>query len=306
LRPSLAAGSARDRNPETDWQLKTSEFRLLSSTAVPSIGRLQFLEAPAKGSERARSEPAGTLVLLHAFPLHAGMWEAQLPLAEGGWRVIAPHFRGMGGFAGPAVDGRSTTMDDYAADVIDLLDALHVDEAVVGGLSMGGYVAFAMFRHAPRYFRGLILADTRPQADSADVLDGRRRLLATLDARGPAAVADEMIPRLVGATTQRERSDIVDQVRRLIVESSAQGIAAGIAALMSRADSTPLLGSIHCPTLVLVGEEDVITPVTMAEDMARAIAGAQLVKVQHAGHLTSLERPDTFNAAVGRFLEKRV
>src|SRR5688500_12712764 len=115
---------------------------------MPSIGKHRYVEAaPAEGAGRPR--PRGALVLIHAFPLNARMWEPQLALAEHGWRVIAPQLRG---FDGDTRDpGQS--VDDYAGDVIDLLDALHIPDAVIGGLSLGGYVTFAMFRHAPRYFR---------------------------------------------------------------------------------------------------------------------------------------------------------
>ncbi len=125
--------------------------------------------------------PRGTLVLIHAFPLNARMWEPQLALAANGWRVIAPHLRG---FDGGSTDPAATSMDDYAGDVIDLLDALHVEDAVIGGLSMGGYVTFALLRHAPRYFRGLVLADTRPQADTPEGVEGRRKMLALVRRKG--------------------------------------------------------------------------------------------------------------------------
>src|SRR3981081_1418368 len=111
---------------------------------MPSLGRFRFLEAQPQGTGR----PRGTLVLIHAFPLNARMWEPQLALASGGWRVVAPQLRGMDGGSS---DPLPSSMDDYAADVIDLLDALRIEDAVIGGLSMGGYVAFAIFRHAPRY-----------------------------------------------------------------------------------------------------------------------------------------------------------
>ncbi|HEV3141067.1 MAG TPA: alpha/beta fold hydrolase, partial [Vicinamibacterales bacterium] len=114
---------------------------------MPTIGRFRYLEATPRGNVRAR----GVLLLLHAFPLNARMWEAQLALAEQGWRVIAPQMRGVdGGTADPPTQ----TLDDYAGDVIDLLDRLHVEEAVIGGCSMGGYLAFALLRLAERYVRG--------------------------------------------------------------------------------------------------------------------------------------------------------
>ena len=128
---------------------------------MPTIGRLRYLEAAPPAGARAR----GTLVLLHAFPLNARMWEGQLGLADTGWHVIVPQLRGFDGGGG---DPPAASMDDYAGDVIDLLDALHVKQAVIGGLSMGGYVAFAVLRLAARYVQGLILADTRSQADTPE------------------------------------------------------------------------------------------------------------------------------------------
>jgi pimeloyl-ACP methyl ester carboxylesterase len=231
------------------------------------------------------------------------MWESQLSLAERGWRVIAPHYRGMDG---AHTDPPASSVDDYAADVFDLLDALHVDEAVVGGLSMGGYVAFALFRHAPRYFQGLILADTRSQADSPEAVEGRKRLLAVARDKGPSAVADEMLPKLLGETTRRENPSLVESVRTLILSSSSAAIGGAITALMTRPDSTSLLESIHCPTLIVVGEEDTLTPPAMSRDLQRGIAGSELAVIRRAGHLTSLEQPASFNAELARFLDHRV
>ena len=145
---------------------------------MPSIGRLRYLEAAPRSDDR----PRGTLLLLHAFPLNARMWERQLALADTGWRVIAPQLRGFDAGGG---DPPATSVDDYAGDVIDLLDALHVKQVVVGGLSMGGYVAFALLRFAARYVQGLVLADTRSQADTPEGVAGRTRLLQVRSGQGP-------------------------------------------------------------------------------------------------------------------------
>ncbi len=188
------------------------------------------------------------------------MWEGQLELADRGWHVVAPQFRGVDGAAG---DPPTATIDDYAGDVIDLLDALHVKQAVVGGLSMGGYAAFAILRNAARYVQALILADTRPQADTPEGIEGRKKMLQLVEQKGPAAVADEMIPKLLGETTRRTRPEVAERVRSLVLASSAESIAGGVRALMTRPDSTPLLPTIHVPTLILVGAEDTITPPTL-------------------------------------------
>jgi 3-oxoadipate enol-lactonase len=231
------------------------------------------------------------------------MWEGQLPLADAGWRVIAPQLRGFDGGAG---DPPAASVDDYAGDVIDLLDALHVKQAVIGGLSMGGYVAFALLRLAARYVQGLVLADTRSQADTTEGVAGRTRLLQVVQDKGPSAVADEMIPKLLGETTRSTRPAVVELVRSLAVANSSDAIAGAIRALMTRPDSTPLLSSIHVPTLVLVGDEDEVTPPAASEEMHRAIAGSELVRIPRAGHLSNLEQPELFNAALAAFLTHRV
>jgi pimeloyl-ACP methyl ester carboxylesterase len=236
------------------------------------------------------------------------MWEPQLVLSEQGWHVVAPHYRGMdepawgaGGRAWPVL-----SVDDYAADVVDLLDALKIEEAVFVGLSIGGYVAFSLLRLAPRYVRGLVLADTRSTADTPEGVEGRKRLLTVLREAGPAAVADEMVPKLLGETSRRERPALADQARSLALSNSPAGIAGAITVLMTRPDSTPTLASIHCPTLIIVGDEDTLTPPATSRDLLRGIAGSELTVVPKAGHLSSMETPDAFNAALARFLEHRI
>ncbi|HEY1910585.1 MAG TPA: alpha/beta fold hydrolase [Vicinamibacterales bacterium] len=268
---------------------------------MPSVGRLRYLEALPSGAAAAR--PRGVLVLLHAFPLNARMWEDQLVMAERGWRVLVPQFRG---FDTVSVEPAVSSMDDYAGDIIDLLDALHIKQAVISGLSMGGYVAFAMLRLAARYIHALILADTKPQADTPDAVAARRRMLEMLEAKGASAIADEMLPKLLGDTTLAARPQIVDQVRSLVLANASDGIAGAIRALISRQDSVPLLASIHVPTLIIVGDEDRVTPRPLSEAMQQAIPGSELVVIGGAGHLSNLEQPAAFNLALTRFLDHRV
>ena len=266
---------------------------------MPAIGRLRYLEA----APRSGARPRGTLLLLHAFPLNARMWEGQLALADDGWRVIAPQLRGFGEGAG---DPPAASVDDYAGDVIDLLDGLHVKQVVVGGLSMGGYVAFALQRLAARYLQALVLADTRSQADTPEGFAGRERMLKLVQDEGPAGVAEDMMPKLLGETTRRSRPAVVETVRALALSSSTEAIAGATRALMTRPDSTPLLASIHVPTLILVGDEDTLTPPSASEEMHRAIAGSELTRIPQAGHLSNLEQPALFNAALAAFLGHRV
>jgi 3-oxoadipate enol-lactonase len=268
---------------------------------MTSIGKLRYVETVPTG-EAESQRPRGTLVLIHAFPLNARMWDGQRSLSDHGWRVIAPHLRGFDG--DPRDPGQS--VDDYAGDVIDLLDALHINDAVIGGLSLGGYVTLAIFRHAPRYFRGMVLADTRAEADTAEAVAARQKMLALVRDKGPVAVADEMVPKLVGETTKRDAPDVTERLRELILASSTEAIAGAVTAMMTRPDSSLLLPGIHCPTLIVVGEEDTLTPPPLSQRMHQAIAGSELVVLPRAGHVSSVEQPEAFNAALARFLTHRV
>ena len=146
-------------------------------------------------------------------------------------------------------------MDDFAGDVIDLLDSLHIEQAVIVGLSMGGYVTFALLRNASSYFQGLVLADTRPQADTPEGVQARQRMLTLVREKGPGAVAEEMLPKLLGNSTRQQQPALVEEVRSIILANGTETLAGAITAMMTRPDSTPLLSSIKLPTLVVVGRK---------------------------------------------------
>jgi pimeloyl-ACP methyl ester carboxylesterase len=259
---------------------------------VGAAGRMRYLEA---GS-------GWPVVLLHAFPLSADMWRPQLEQAPDGWRLIAPDLRGFGRSAGPSSSAGPTTMDDLAADIVQLLDILELERATIGGLSMGGYVTFALFRRAPERFFRMILADSRAQADTPDGREARHKMLELVRRGGARAVADEMLPKLLGESTRRERPDVAQRVRNLIEVNETPGIAGAIEAMMTRPDSTPLLASIGVPALIVVGAEDTLTPPADSESMNRQIRRSQLVTLPQAGHLSSLEVPDAFSTALANFL----
>jgi len=231
------------------------------------------------------------------------MWEPQHELAAGGWRLIVPELRGFGDGAG---DPPTASIDDYAGDTIDLLDSLHIDTAVVCGLSMGGYTAFSLFRHAPNYFQGMVLADTKAPGDSPEAAAGRRSLQQLAREKGQAAVADALLPKLVGDTTRRERPDVIANLRRQITGNTVESIVGALDALRTRSDSTPTLQTIHCPVQIIVGDEDALTPPELSEQMHQSIAGSELVVIRGAGHMSNMEQPRLFNEALARFLAHRV
>ena len=190
-------------------------------------------------------------------------------------------------------------MDDYANDILKLMDALLFEEAVICGLSMGGYVAFAMFRRAPTRVAGFDTADTRSTADTEDGVRGRQAMLGA--EKGLPAVADQMIPKLLGQTSHGERAELVADACRQILANPRPGVEAAIYALMRRPDSTPDLPPVSCPTLV-IGEEDTVTPPSDAEALARGIRNAELTVIAKAGHLSALEAPEDFSTTITRWL----
>ena len=240
-------------------------------------------------------------VLLHAFPIGANLWEPQVKSVPAGWRLITPDLRGFGGST--EIDSvNSLSMADYAADVVDLLDELGVTRAVIGGCSMGGYAALALYQSAAQLFEGLVLANTRAGADSPESRANRRNMLALLDREGASGVAREMMPKLLGKTTHESNSNSESYIRRLIKQQSPIAIRSAIQRMMHRPDSTLLLAQVSVPTLVITGAEDEMIPVEESRKMAAAIPGAKLVIIPGAGHLANLEQPEAFNAALNEFL----
>ena len=216
--------------------------------------------------------------------------------------MVAPDYRGFG--QSSALDLDKSGMHDLAGDVIDLLDRLDITKAVVAGCSMGGYVAFDLLERAPNYVSGLVLIDTRAGADTDDVKANRRTMLERVDQGGAEAIAGEMTPKLLGATTRRERPDLVKQVHDLICSNSPAAIKTAVNAIMERRDMTPLLPKITIPTLIVAGAEDTLIPLTAAEEMHRAVRQSTLEIIPLAGHLPNLEQAIRFDAALARFLQR--
>ena len=239
------------------------------------------------------------VLLLHAFPLNSRMWEPQMEALAARARLLAPDLPGFGLSPPPPA---APSLDDYARQVVGVLDALEVDQVVVVGLSMGGYLAFRLVGALGPRLAGLVLADTRATPDTEAGALARHRLAADVEARGVEIAASEFLPKLLGATTQRVRPALVDRVRDIIRENTPAGVAAALRAMAARPDSTPLLAGIRCPVLCVAGEEDMLTPPEVARDMAERIPGGRAMVISEAGHLTNLEAPQAFNEALAGFL----
>jgi pimeloyl-ACP methyl ester carboxylesterase len=257
-------------------------------TANVNGSELHYRDAGSGGKD--------VVLLLHAFPLHSGMWARQIAALERRHRVIAPDYRGLGR---SAPSPQPSAMDLLAEDVRALLQHLRIERAAVVGLSMGGYLSFELYRRAPGLFRGLALCDTRAGADTPEGAAGREKFAQTAIEKGLGWVSDEMIPKLL--RPQPDPAN-VKEVRDLIAHGTPAGVAAAQRGMARRPDSTPTLAAISCPTLVVVGEQDGLTPPAESERMAAAVKGAKLVRIPAAGHLSNLESPAAFNDALARFV----
>jgi len=242
---------------------------------------------------------AGMPVLFaHAFPLNRTMWAPNVSALVERCRCVTADFRGFGESAAAP----PYSMDQYADDLAQLLDVLHIDKVVLVGCSMGGYVSFAFWRRHRDRVRALVLADTRAGADSEEARERRRQLIATARAEGSVSVANAQIASLVGKTTRAKQPDTYDAVHRMMAQAPTDGVVGALEAMMLRPDSTPLLASIDVPTLIVVGEEDVPTPVKESRAMHERIPGSILEVIVSAGHLANLERPAAFNHVLSEFL----
>lgn len=248
-------------------------------------------------SDQGKGTP---LVFIHAFPLSKVMWQPQVDALEDFYRVITIDLRGHG--ESDTVLWNDT-LDNYAADVIDLLDDLGISQAIFIGLSMGGYVLFSIYRNYANRVKAMVLADTRAQSDSKEGKAGRRSMAQMAFNDGASAIADLMLPKLLTPSTMKHHPKIVEQVRQMILHTPTAGIIVDLMAMAARPDSTDLLRTISCPTLVIVGEEDQATPVAESQYLTNRIPNSTLVTIPAAGHLSNYERPAAFNQALRTFLD---
>lgn len=243
------------------------------------------------------------IVLIHGYPFNRSLWNEQVDALSTGYRVIVPDLRGFGE-TGASTD--PATMNRMARDVAQLLDHLQISQAVIGGLSMGGYVALAFYKQFPSRVRALVLADTRAQADTEEAKQNRAQQAEKALSEGMAGIAGAMLPKLLTPETVSKRPEIFKRVRDMMLKTKPEGAASALMGMAEREDQTALLSRITAPTLILVGAEDAITPVADSEKMHQAIAGSRLVVLENAGHVSNLERTEQFNEALLKFLRESV
>jgi pimeloyl-ACP methyl ester carboxylesterase len=243
------------------------------------------------------------LILLHGFPLDNTMWQEQEAyFSTNGWRTIAPDLRGFGKSTinPPEVN----TMELLAGDVIALMDHLKLRQAVIMGLSMGGYISFSLYRHYPERITALVLANTKAEADTPEARANRYKLLEQVQVQGSSAANEGMLSRLFSPESYREKPDMIAKLGGVIERTNPETIIATLPGLAERQDATPLLPQIKVPTLVIHGKDDQMMPIEKARQMAQAIPDWQFSSVPKAGHMSNLENPEFFNRAVESFLRE--
>ncbi|MDO4575092.1 MAG: alpha/beta fold hydrolase [Planctomycetia bacterium] len=255
-------------------------------------------------------EQSGTgdlaIVFGHGFPFDHTMWAAQRAELSKKYRVLTPDFRGMG--QSPACPGKEkTTMADLADDLAELLDTLGLEKCVYGGLSMGGYVGWEFWnRHADR-LSGLMVFDTNATPDAPDKAAGRRATADRLEKeRSLAFLIDGMKASLMLPETIAADGPVLQTYRAMVENNNPYGVAAVARGMAERADFSSRLAEITLPTLVLTGENDLLSPPAMMKPIADALPNADFVVVPHAAHLAPMENPVAVNAAILSFLSKRV
>lgn len=240
------------------------------------------------------------VVLLHAFPLSSAMWLSQREALTSDYRLITPDLRGFGG---SALGEDDPSLDAMADDVAALLDAKGLDRVVLGGLSMGGYVTMAFLRRHRDRVSALVLADTKASADPEQAQANRERIAQrVLDDGNTSVLVEETLPTLTGETTKQRRALVQGRIRAFVESAPPAAVAWAQRAMATRPDSLVDLREVDVPALVIVGEEDTLSPVADAEAMAEALPNSRLVKIPHAGHLSAVETPEEFTTALGDFL----
>ena len=239
------------------------------------------------------------IILVHGYPFNRTLWNEQVIALRETHRIITPDLRGFGD--SDTSEGPST-MDRMAQDVAHLMDALGITKAVLGGLSMGGYVVLAFYKHFSSRVEALLLADTRPQGDTEEGKKTRAQQVEQILAEGMAGVTDAMLPKLLTPETVSKRPEVVRRIRDMMLKTKPAGAAAALQGMAAREDQTQLLTCITVPTLILVGREDPITPVVDSETMHSKIAQSRMTILDDASHVSNIEKADVFNAELFPFL----
>ena len=243
------------------------------------------------------------VVVLHAFPADHELWLPAAQILTSRYRVILPDLRAHG--ASEAGEG-PVTMEKHAADLIRILDDAEVGRAAFAGVSIGGYILFEFWRRYQGRVASLALIDTKAQPDTDQARANRLKTATEVLETGVEPFVDSMIPKLLGETTRRTRPDLVDAARKQMLKMSPQDISLVQRGMAERPDSVPTLKTINVPTLVAVGDEDIVTTSADAELMRQNIPSAQMKTIPRAGHFAVWEQPEDAGRILRQFLDSHL
>jgi pimeloyl-ACP methyl ester carboxylesterase len=241
------------------------------------------------------------VVLVHGYPFEGSIWKHQLSALGKEMWVVAPDLPGFGKSA-PILPATTADVDLYAEALAEWAKREGVEQLMLAGHSMGGYIAFAFARKYAELLHSLILVATRPGADSEAGKEGRYKTIAAVEEKGAEAAADAMLPKLFAPDAYEEKKELVESVREMMLRQSEDGIIAALYAMAARPDSTHSLAQIDVPTLIITGAQDAIISAAEWPAMQAEIRGSQAVSIPATGHLPMLENPEAFNRALHEFL----
>nr|WP_185245264.1 alpha/beta fold hydrolase [Citrifermentans bremense] len=240
------------------------------------------------------------VLLIHGFPLNRQMWQPQLkPLADAGYRVIAPDLRGFGASDAPAT---GYSMDRFADDLVSLLDALDIEQAVVGGMSMGGYILMNLLERHPDRVRAAAFIATRSNADDEATRLRRSEMAAQAERLGANPITKIFAELLFADATSVSRPELIAQVTAWMRGTCPHGLAGGLLAMRDRKEYTPLLASFRKPSLVIAGAEDRAAPLEVARVLIDALPSCRSRIIEKAGHMVNMEQPEIFNKTLIEFI----
>lgn len=239
------------------------------------------------------------IIFLHGFPFDKSSWELQLEFLKFTYRLIAIGIRGFG----ESIDEDSTlSIDLFADDLIQFMDELKIEKAIICGLSMGGYIVLNAQKRFPERFTALILADTQCIADTPEVKKNRYKTIDEIEANGLVDFTEGFTKKVFHPESLTNKKEVVEDLRRVIFSNSQSSIVRGLAALAERSETCSTLRNISIPTLIICGDEDQVTPIEKSESMKSSIAGSKLAVIENAGHVSNLEQPHEFAKALSDFL----
>lgn len=242
-----------------------------------------------------------TIVLLHAFPLSNSMWKSQIDkLVEADFRIVSPDLLG---FRSNTNSSEINLMEDMANHVADLLDSLAIEKAIIGGLSMGGYVTINLYRLFPEKFSAIILCDTNCESEPEEKRQLRYDLIKKINEIGTQALIENILPNLICDFTKENNEKLVNHLEKEFLKADKNGVIAALKGMAVRKDHTYLLDEIDIPTLLIFGEEDKITNIECSRKLNRLINNSKLEIIKNAGHYSNLENSTQFNSVLLNFLE---